>query len=492
MSETASLNKTPMSYWIHSAVYLFLTFGMGYIPTESISSLGMSIVGIFIGMLYGWTFIGFIWPSMMSIFAPGVCGYFDTPQLAFSNAFSNQLVIFMLLILVFTAYFERSGINKKIAAWFLSRPSVQGRPWFFTFMVLLATFVVGFLVDGNAVNFLIWNLLYGIFKEVDYREGENYPAYLCAGVSFAALLSYGCKPWGNANIMAIGALQSASGGIYSLNYVKFMLLAIPLCFLFLMGYFIVMKYIFKPDVKKLMSLSNDYLQQLRNDLTLNIKEKIAAGALLVFISILLLINILPSSSSGILGILSKGNFLSALIVILIALNFSRLEGGPILDFGGCAQKGIHWNVFWLNAAAMPVSAALSSDAAGITKRFGLMMNNYFIGVEAVVFIIAFTLLLLLATQVAFNMTLVVVAVPIVWQVCQTLGLNPLGVTVLILMAISCAIATPAASSNAAIMFSNVDWIGVPRSFKAGISAMLASMVILLGVGFPLVALIYGF
>ena len=30
-------------------------------------------------------------------------------------------------------------------------------------------------------------------------------------------------------------------------------------------------------------------------------------------------------------------------------------------------------------------------------------------------------------------------------------------------------------TNAAIMFSNVDWIGVPRSFKAGISAMLASM-----------------
>ena len=117
-----------------------------------------------------------------------------------------------------------------------------------------------------------------------------------------------------------------------------MLLAIPLCFLFLMGYFIVMKYIFKPDVKKLMSLSNDYLQQLRNDLTLNIKEKIAAGALLVFISILLLINILPSSSSGILGILSKGNFLSALIVILIALNFSRLKAGPYWTSAAVLKK----------------------------------------------------------------------------------------------------------------------------------------------------------
>lgn len=292
--------------------------------------------------------------------------------------------------------------------------------------------------------------------------------------------------------MADGALQSASGGVYNLDYVQFMILAIPLCFLFLMGYFVVMKYFFKPDVKKLMSLSDEYLQQIRSDLTLNTKEKVAAAALVAFISILLLVNILPASSTGLLGLLSKGNFLSALIVVLIALNFSRLDGAPILDFGGCAQKGIHWNVFWLNAAAMPVSAALSSDAAGITKWFGLMMNDYFIGVNTVVFIVAFTLLLLLATQVAFNMTLVVIAVPIAWQVCQTLGLNPLGVTVLILMAISCAIATPAASSNAAIMFSNVDWIGVPRSFKAGICAVLASIVVLFGVGFPFVALLYGF
>lgn len=481
-----------MSYWIHSAVYLLLTFGMGHIPTESIPTMGMSIVGIFVGMLYGWTFIGFIWPSMLSIFALGTCGYFKTPQMAFSSAFSNQLVIFMLLILVFTAYFERSGINKKIAAWFLSRPSVKGRPWFFTFMVILATFVVGFLVDGNAVQLLMWNLLYGIFREVKYQEGENYPAYLCAGVSFAALLSYGSKPWGNANILAAGALQSASGGVYTLDYVQFMLLSIPLCFLFLMAYLVVMKYVFKPDVSKLMLLSEDYLKQLRSDVILNDKEKIAGLALIAFISILLLVNILPASSSGILGLLSKGNFLSALIVVLIALNFSRFEGSPILDFGSCAQKGIHWNVFWLNAAAMPVSAALSSDAAGITKWFGLLMNDYFIGVNAVVFIVAFTLIILFATQIAFNMTLVVVVVPIVWQVCQTLGLNPLGVTVICLMAISCSIATPAASSNAAIMFSNVDWIGVPKSFKAGISAVLASIIVFFIIGFPLAALIYGF
>ena len=453
----------------------------------------MSVLGIFIGMLYGWTFIGFIWPSMTSIFALGVCGFFPTPQAAFSNAFSNQVVIFMLLILVFTGYFERSGINKKLAIWFLSRPSVEGRPWFFTFMVFIATLIVGFLLDGNAVNILIWNLLYGIFKEVDYREGDTYPAYLCAGVSFAAALSYGAKPWGAQNIMAAGALQSVAGGGFDFNYVQFMSVSIPVCFAFLMGYFIVVKYVFKPDVNKLTSLSQDYLQQLRDNLVLNKKEKIAATALIVFVLALLLINILPSSSGGFLGMITKGNFLSALIVVLIALNFSRFEGAPVLDFDPCAQHGIRWNIFWLNAAALPVSAAFSSDAAGITKWFGLMMSGSFGDVGSVIpFVIGIAILFMLATQVAFNMTLVVIAVPIVWQICQGLQVNPMAVIIFILMGISCSIATPAASSNAAIMFSNVEWIGMTRSFKAGFSAVLVGLLILVCIAYPLVSFFYGF
>ena len=99
---------------------------------------------------------------------------------------------------------------------------------------------------------------------------------------------------------------------------------------------------------------------------------------------------------------------------------------------------------------------------------------------------------MLATQVAFNMTLVVIAVPIVWQICQGLQVNPMAVIIFILMGISCSIATPAASSNAAIMFSNVEWIGMTRSFKAGFSAVLVGLLILVCVAYPLVSFFYGF
>ena len=168
--ETVDSRKRAV-YWIHTFVYFLLTFCFGYLPFHALTPFGMTIVGIFIGLLYGWTFIGFVWPSMMSIFALGLCGYFKTPQAAFASAFSNHLVIFMLLVLVFTAYCEKSGINKKLSCWFLSRKGLAGKPWCFTFMVLLGTFVVSFLVDGNAVVFLVWNLMYSVFDETAIRRG---------------------------------------------------------------------------------------------------------------------------------------------------------------------------------------------------------------------------------------------------------------------------------------------------------------------------------
>ncbi len=487
----ASAVKSRDNYWIHTVIYFLLTFGFHYIPFDGISPFGMSILGVFIGLLYGWTFIGFIWPSMLSIFSLGLCGFFKTPQDAFASAFSNHLVIFMLLVLVFTSFCEKSGINRKMSSWFLSRKCLVGRPWTFTFMVLIGSFVVSFLVDGNAVVFLVWNLLYSIFEETGYRKGERYPAFLCAGVAITAVLSFGCKPWCNVCILAIGALESSSKGALTLDYLTFMAVTIPLCLLFVVAYFLVMKYIFRPDVSKLMNLSEEYLESMRRELKLNTKEKVAAVALVVFMALMLIPNLMLGNA-GALGMLGKFNFLSAVAVVLIALCVMRLEGRPILDFDVCARDGIHWNVFWITAAAIPVSAAVSSDAAGITAWLASVMSSSLEGTSVVAFLILFSLIINVATQFTHNVSLVLIAVPIGYQVSQMLGLNPVALTVLVIIAAACAYATPAASTCAAIMFSNVEWIGVRTAFKAGSFAVLAGLLFLFVFGFPVIGMVYGF
>ena len=192
------------------------------------------------------------------------------------------------------------------------------------------------------------------------------------------------------------------------------------------------------------------------------------------------------------GLLAGFNFLSAIAVVLIALSLMRLEGRPLLDFDACARDGIHWHVFWITAAALPVSAAVSSDAAGITAWLGEVMNSWFSGANVIVFLVLFSVVINLATQFTHNVSLVLIAVPIAVQVSGSLGLNPLALTVLIVIAAACAYATPAASTVAAVLFSNVDWIGVKNSFKAGFSAVAAGLLVLFAFGFPLIGMVYGF
>ena len=41
----------------------------------TLEPIGMKVLGIFLGMLFGWTFIGFIWPSILGAIALGFSGY---------------------------------------------------------------------------------------------------------------------------------------------------------------------------------------------------------------------------------------------------------------------------------------------------------------------------------------------------------------------------------------------------------------------------------
>lgn len=74
MSSTAS-NKNIM-YWVKAAIFLWFLFGFGQLePFGSLEKVGMQVLGIFIGLLFGWTFIGFIWPSLLGVLAIGLSEY---------------------------------------------------------------------------------------------------------------------------------------------------------------------------------------------------------------------------------------------------------------------------------------------------------------------------------------------------------------------------------------------------------------------------------
>lgn len=86
-------NKSEIGYWIHSLVGVALIFGFGTIPPiDPITPLGMRVVGIFLGMIYLWSFVTILWPSLLGIIALGLSGYAPMNKVILS-AFGDRVPV---------------------------------------------------------------------------------------------------------------------------------------------------------------------------------------------------------------------------------------------------------------------------------------------------------------------------------------------------------------------------------------------------------------
>ncbi len=473
---------------LHIVVFFLLTFGTGILPPVGLTPMGMKILGVFLGMLYGWTFIGFAWPSMLCLVALGFTGYAE-PGKIISTAFGHPAVLFTIFVLAFTTYCDKSGINAVMAKWSLSRRIFAGHPWIFTASVLIGTLIIGFLVDGVPAAFLVAGILYSMFHDIRMERGDDYPAYLLAGVYMAGVLSFACKPWAGQNLMGITTLADLSGGAAVIDNITVIAVAMPVCIATLLLYTLIVRFIFRPDISRLSHLTQDYLDSISAQIHIGREQGIAAAALIIFLIVMFLPNILPSGSAA-AAFFGKFNMVVAMVIILGVLSFLQVEDKPIFDFHSCAS-GINWNVIWMLAASIPVSAALSCDGAGLSRVLTDILSS-FIGQGSILFFLAgFMIFINVMTQFTHNVTIVLIAVPLIWNLAQNTGINPAGFSILLFLAAGAAYATPAASTVGALSFANGEWVGVARAFKAGISGCVAAVVCMLVLGLPLVMALVG-
>ena len=455
------MSDTTVSYG-HAAAFFLLTFGIGLLPPVGVSVMGMKVLGVFLGLLYGWSFIGFAWPSMISLVALGFTGYGD-PAGIIASAFSHPAVLFTLFVLAFTSYCNQSGINAVMAKWFLSRAAFTGRPWVFTASVLVGTLLIGFLVDGVPTVFLISGILYSIFDDAGFRKGDAYPAWLLAGVCIAGVLSFACKPWAGQNLMGIGALADVSGGAVVIDNLTLIAVALPVCVATLLVYTLIVRFVFRPDISRMAHLTPEYLASLRRDLHIGPEQGVAAAALFVFLLLMFLPNILPTGTAA--AFFGKFSMTVAIVLILGVLSFVRVKGKAAFDFQTCSA-GINWNVIWMLAASIPVSAAMSSPDAGVGRLLTDLLGRLAGGSGVLLFLIGFMVFVTVMTQFTHNVTIVLIAVPIIWNLSQSSGINPAG-------------------------FANGEWIGMRRAFQAGILGCAGGLLCMLALGLPLVSAVVG-
>ena len=146
--------KTSPWYWFHVAVGLLFMIGFPQLgPFEPITETGMWIAGIFIGMVYLWSTLDSIWPSLLGLLLVALySGYLGTEvtgyaavKAVFLNAIGSDTVITVLLGMILFGGIEYVGCTKYLARFFLTRKIFTGRPYVFLFVVFFcAYFISGF------------------------------------------------------------------------------------------------------------------------------------------------------------------------------------------------------------------------------------------------------------------------------------------------------------------------------------------------------------
>lgn len=217
------------------------------------------------------------------------------------------------------------------------------------------------------------------------------------------------------------------------------------------------------------------------------EQKIAAVIMLAFLVIVMAPSLLPAGElKSLLNTLGIVGALALSVIILCALR--KKDGSTFMIFNKDANSNVNWEVLLLFAATTPCGAELASDAAGIMPALQMVLDPIFNGMNPILFTIVIVVLFGTLTQVAHNMVLAAVAVPIMCQFAIPLGADPLVVGVLLAFVLNIGICTPGGSTPGALAFANPKWITTKQAYKYNAIIFVMYMVFVACIGYPVASL----
>ena len=458
MSATTPEKKAPLSlaYYVHSLVCLCIMFGFGLLdPVEPLTPLGMRLVGVFLGVLYGWLFIEIVWPSLAGLLAMMLVGGMK-PATLLNNSFGHPIVQMMFFIFVFCATINHYGLSRFIS-------------WLFTYTFLGSIMLLGGLTSASPAALIGWSILYGVCEVCGYKKGDSYPTMMVFGIVFAAQIGQSMIPFKQVALTVFSAYETMSG--MGIDYAKYMLIACLICLLCALFFIVLGKYIFRPDMSKLLNLEAD---KLDTDGSLNLTGVQKTVLLFLFLLVLLLLapNFLPADFFLTRFLKAIGN--TGIVILLVTVMAAiKVEGKPLLNFKVMVDSGVTWGIVLLLAFVQPLTIAMAAPGSGITDFLMQLLTPFFGESSSITFALFIGFAAVALTQVMNNGAVGVVLMPVIHSFCQASGMAPELPLIMVVMGVHFAFLTPAASASAALLHGN-EWCNTKAIWKSSPLAILGA------------------
>lgn len=464
--------------YIHFAVVWALMFLFRFIPPiGTITPYGMAIIGIFLGLIYGWSVDAdnLIWPSLLALVALGVTD-FGTAGQAIAQAFGNESVVLMLLAMFFVGMLQDSHLTEWFSNKLLGAKFVAGHPWLLTAFIILAPAYLSILVNQTLVALIMFVVYQSVFEQAGYKKGDLYPAMVLMGFMLVCAYAFSLFPFRGWCLMSVG--MATKSGI-AINMGGWMISCFATLLVASVGWILVMFITPGCKVDKLKEVDITQLQKESAPLT---KRQKAVLAILIANIVGCIAISFGAGAEGFRAVL-RGVGVYGWVVFLIAFAMIwRVDGETVLN-KKTAPGYFYWDLILVVASAMVVAGQITSQQAGITPAisqllrplFGLSSYAFLFGLGMITFIITN-----FANNIAVTITMMTIAMTMATQVNFNLQVALMVITVYGVIGLL----TPAGSINGAMIHAH-EFTTAKSAYIAGIIMIIFGTLIMALVLIPL-------
>lgn len=467
---------------LHYILVLFFMFGFRFLsPIGGLNEISMQVIGVFVGVIYGWITLSIGWPSILGLVAFGLTDYVSMSDLLVS-AFASQTVVMIMGLLLLAAFIQQAGLTTIIVDFLLSRKSAKGRPYVVLFYFLLAGFIAAILSQPLAVLVIFLELFLEIMKKTDIKPHSRAVPTFFVGSAFAIVIGDISLPFKGCAILGIGAYSSITGE--NLDFLRYTLFMMPMCLLTIVAYVLFCKFILRINLSGL----EDYVHDTSKSATITLRQKVSLVGVILAMAMLLVPSILPDSwaITPIITGLGLGGLTLFLVAILMMI---KVEGKPLMDLGEIASQ-YPWNVYFVIVVLLPLADALSSDAVGLKQLLSAGATSLLSGLPGVLTIFLVVLISAVVTNFANNMVVCSVFVTIICFMGDALPFSTAVMSCLVILATNLSMFFPAANPMNAIIFSQKNIVTFKAEFTHGLISCIFLCVVISVVGFFYGSLIF--
>jgi len=442
--------KKDKSY-IHFAVMVLIPIVMGFLPApDPITPYGMRVLGVFIGMIYGWSMINLLVPSLFGAVALALVGYGTVDQV-FVAMFSNTTALLMMFGVTCFCAIEQSGAGDWLVAKLLGSKIVKKSP-----VMVLEIFLAIFWIAQQTglvwfTYFALMPLMYKMLIKCGYEKGSKFNALFLCGCLMIMQVSmslFAIRGWG---LMTAGTAQALTGIVVSNN--SYMLLTLLLTIIIMITYPLFMK-LCGCDFSKLanVDIEEAFGGAIKTDGKLTKKQAVALGSVGAFVVILTVASLFANSVPALGWIYTNVGCLGLMIILWLFVAFYKVDGEPLMDMKKAAA-GFPWDMLMLIAIALLVSSAVTADTTGVSAFIAGILGPIFSGTHPLVFLMVLAAFGIILTNFSNNIACCFILLNIVCSMYNN-GF-PVNITaaafVISVATVSSAYLTPGASMPGALM-----------------------------------------